>query len=347
MIYYSIICYFNEVDVKNNNILTKDNMKRSSGIYESIILIGLFYILWKFGLLDANFEKILMLATFICGIGFIAEKAYFKKKRQQIAKEYEVKETQENNELKTNGVNREEIIKEKTKEILEQPKYLEWTAGLFPVLIIIFIVRSFIVEPFNIPSGSMMPTLIEGDNILVKKYEYGLRVPVFNTQITEGNKVKRGDIIVFHYPMEPNIKYIKRAIGLPGDTIEYKNKELFVNGEKINRTQMENYKYPRINKTTLQFKEKLGDVEHQILIEPEASGTVTRLLKDDFLKNCKYDEDYIKCVIPEKSYYMMGDNRDASLDSRYWGFVPEENLVGKAVAIWSNFSDMSRVGSIK
>lgn len=322
-------------------------MKKSNGIIETVILVAIFLVLWKTGVLDASFEILLMSATIICGIFFVAEYLYFKKNRLKKAQEYFDKENKENEILKENGIDRTKIIEETFKEMKEQPSWLDWTAGLFPIIFIIFIARSFLYEPFTIPSGSMMPTLIKGDNILVNKYHYGLRLPVFDNKLTEGNKVERGDIIVFHYPLEHNVNYIKRAVGLPGDVIEYKNKELFINGEQIKREQMDNYQYPVEPVINLQFKENLGGVEHRILIDPNVSGTVKEVLTPKVLDYCEYAEEHIKCVVPENHYFMLGDNRDGSSDSRYWGMVPDKNLVGKAVYLWSNFGDMSRVGSIK
>ena len=322
-------------------------MEKSNGFKETVFLVVVFIILWKSGFLDTSFEIILSLGTFLCFIGFVAEHTYFKKKRIEKAKIYKEEETKANESLKTNGVNREQIIEEKTKDILKRPKYLDWTSDLFPLVFVIFIIRSFIVEPFTIPSGSMMPTLIKGDNILVSKYSYGVKLPVVWNTLIGGSDVKRGDIVVFHYPLEPRVNYIKRAIGLPGDTIEYKNKELFINGTKIVEEKMEDYTYPKEPKVTLQFNENLLGVNHRILIEPNASGTITKVLSKSASDNCEYAEEYVKCVVPKNEYFMMGDNRDGSLDSRYWGFVPEKNLVGKAFYIWSNWGDMSRFGSIK
>lgn len=322
-------------------------MQKSNGIIETILLVGGFIFLWKSGLLDTSFELLLLVSTILCLIGFIAEHVYFRKKRVLKAKEYEEKELKENELLKNKGIDRKELIEEEKKNILKVPKFLDWTTDLFPLIFVIFIIRSFFFEPFTIPSGSMMPTLIAGDNIIVNKSEYGFRLPVIGTKLTNGSDVKRGDIIVFHYPLEPKINYIKRAIGLPGDIIEYKEKELFLNGEKINRVTMENYKYPKESILNLQFKENLAGVEHRILIDPNLSGTISKVMSESAAKNCEYGVEYIKCVVPQGEYFMMGDNRDGSLDSRYWGFVPDKNLVGKAMYIWSNFSDMSRLGSIE
>ena len=322
-------------------------MQKSSGIVETVVLVIGFVFLWKSGLLDTSFELILLILTTLCLIGFIAEHTYFKKKRVLAAENYETKELKENEALKaSNGIDRKKQIEEEKKNILKRPKFLDWTADLFPLIFVIFVARSFLFEPFTIPSGSMMPTLIAGDNIIVNKFAYGFRLPVVDTKINEGGGVKRGDIVVFHYPLDHKVNYIKRAIGLPGDVIEYKNKELFVNGEQISKVAMENYNYPHEPIVNLQYKENLTGVEHRILIDPNLSGTITKVMSESASKNCQYDVEYIKCVVPSGEYFMLGDNRDGSLDSRYWGFVPEENLVGKAVYIWSNFGNMSRAGSI-
>jgi signal peptidase I len=321
-------------------------MQKTKGFIETLILVVVFIILWKSGILDTSFELLLLIATFTCLIGFLSEHFYFKKKRMVKAKEYEEKELKDNENLKNNGIDRKELIEEEKKEILKRPVFLDWTADLFPLIFVIFIIRSFFFEPFTIPSGSMMPTLIAGDNIIVNKFSYGFRLPVIDTKLTSGNDVKRGDIIVFHYPLDPKINYIKRAIGLPGDVIEYKNKDLFLNGKKVDRVSMENYTYPKEHIINAQYKENLDGVEHRILIDNNISGTISKVMSESAAKNCEYDVEYVKCVVPQGEYFMMGDNRDGSLDSRYWGFVPDKNLVGKAIFIWSNFGNMSRVGNI-
>jgi signal peptidase I len=223
----------------------------------------------------------------------------------------------------------------------DEPILVEYAKSFFPVILVVFLVRSFIVEPFKIPSGSMMPTLLAGDYILVNKYTYGLRVPILNNTFVEMNKPVRGDVIVFHYPPDTSIDYIKRVVGLPGDKIRYQDKQLQINGQTVVLEPTGDYEYVMSGlniMTAKQYREQLGNVSHDILIH-------------DVMVN--YDADAIgakfanneEIVVPAGHYLAMGDNRDNSSDSRVWGFVPENNLVGKAFFIWMNFDQGSRIGN--
>ena len=194
---------------------------------------------------------------------------------------------------------------------------IEYSRSFFPVLLLVLVVRSFLYEPFRIPSGSMIPTLLVGDFIFVNKYVYGLRLPVLNTRIIEIDSPQRGDVMVFRLPSDPRVNYIKRLVGLPGDTVVYENRRLYINGEQVPIEVMG--AYDRLTSPQLILaEEQLGEVSHQVLLEqlrPSREG---------------------RFAVPEGYYFLMGDNRDNSQDSRYVqvGFVPEENIVGKAVAIW-------------
>lgn len=228
------------------------------------------------------------------------------------------------------------------------PWYVEYSKSFFPVILLVFVVRSFIVEPFKIPSGSMMPTLLAGDYILVNKFTYGLRVPILNNVFYPIGKPKRGDVFVFHYPPEPTIDYIKRVIGLPGDKIQYHDKQLTINGQVINLTFVQPYQYelnvsddngnPRaVNVTASRLNEQLVTVKHDVLIHdimnqynPGSLGY--RLMQGETV------------IVPEGHYFAMGDNRDNSSDSRVWGFVSNEHLVGRAFFIWFNFNEWHRIG---
>ena len=199
----------------------------------------------------------------------------------------------------------------------------------FPILLLVFVIRTFLIEPFKIPSGSMMPTLIAGDFIAVNKFAYGLRLPVFNKLIYKTGSPQRGDVFVFHYPKDPSIDYIKRVIGLPGDTIRYDNKKLFINNQALPQSFIGNYEYQLNADLSLKAKEFLetnNNLSHSILIHDIPSET-------------------IEFTVPDGHYFAMGDNRDNSSDSRVWGFVPDHLLVGKAFVIWLNFNDFSRMGS--
>jgi len=203
-----------------------------------------------------------------------------------------------------------------------EPLLVEYAHSFFPVLLIVLLLRSFLVEPFRIPSGSMMPTLLVGDFILVNKYAYGIRLPVSHTKIIEVSEPQRGDIVVFRFPNDPSVDYIKRVVGLPGDRIAYYNKKLYVNGEPVSLKPLGRYVGAGDNKRyngALVYEETLGEVRHQILIMP-GRGSV--------------EGEY---VVPQGHYFVMGDNRDNSNDSRYWGPVPEANLVGRAFFIWMHW----------
>lgn len=219
-----------------------------------------------------------------------------------------------------------------------EPLAVEYSRSLFPVLLLVLLFRSFLFEPFKIPSGSMIPTLLIGDFIVVNKFSYGLRWPVLNRKfITIGNP-KRGDVAVFRYPVDPGINFIKRVIGLPGDSITYRDKQIFVNGEAVRNEPLGQFKSTDVKCSTprkdavLEY-ENIGRDGYDILLHSNSAG-----------RNGQW-------LVPEGHYFMMGDNRDRSNDSREWGFVPEENLVGRAVGIWLNFdfekgcADWSRVGN--
>ncbi|MBE9561678.1 MAG: signal peptidase I [Proteobacteria bacterium] len=207
------------------------------------------------------------------------------------------------------------------------PFIVDLAKSLFPVFLLVLLLRSFLVEPFRIPSGSMMPTLLVGDFILVNKFSYGIRLPVANKKVIEIDKPERGDVVVFRYPEDPKIPFIKRVVGLPGDQIEYVNKMLYVNGEPIVQ-QIDKPRYIGVgsgsNMTGSEQRiEYLSDeVSHDILINP---------------KRPEYQTKYNKLTVPDKAYFVLGDNRDNSKDSRFWGTVPEENLIGKAFFIWMNW----------
>ena len=210
------------------------------------------------------------------------------------------------------------------------PVLVEYSKSFFPVILVVFFIRSFIVEPFKIPSGSMMPTLLAGDFILVNKFTYGLRVPILNNTFIETSHPKRGDVFVFHYPPDPSIDYIKRVVGLPGDKIAYRDKQLYINGQKLPVSFAGDYQYvgSGLNMVNAKrYQEQLGDKKHDLLIEEN------RITIDGEVE------------VPAGHYFAMGDNRDNSSDSRVWGFVPEANLVGRAFFIWWNFDNFGRIGS--
>ncbi len=218
-----------------------------------------------------------------------------------------------------------------------EPMLVDYARSFFPVILAVLLFRTFLIEPFRIPSGSMMPTLLVGDFVLVNKFAYGLRLPVSDTKILNVGEPKRGDIAVFKYPLNPKEDYIKRIVGLPGDTISVHNEQLYVNGKPVPQKLIGPYSAP--DQTSLkmaqagamEYVEDLAGVKHQILEfppyerDPRTDGTWT---------------------VPKDCYFAMGDNRDDSADSRFWGCVPEKNLRGKAFVIWFSLADWHRIGTV-
>ena len=229
----------------------------------------------------------------------------------------------------------------------KEPWWVECGKSFFPVILIVFTLRSFLVEPFKIPSGSMVPTLLIGDFILVNKYTYGIRIPIINKKVIEVSEPRRGEVMVFRYPEDPSLDYIKRVVGLPGDRIAWIDKRLYINGAEATTRTLPDYLHPERIHYSKHFTEKLGETEHSILLEDDAPAAVPYAKSFPFQKNCHYNNGGVECTVPPGHYFMMGDNRDNSADSRVWGFVPEENIVGKAFFIWFNFSEPSRFGRLK
>ena len=229
-----------------------------------------------------------------------------------------------------------------------QPWWVEYSISFFPVILAVFVLRSFVLEPFKIPSGSMIPTLHVGDFILVNRYTYGLRLPIVNKKIIEINQPQRGDVIVFHYPGDLSVDYIKRVIGLPGDEIIYRYKRLWINGkmQPVERDGDYNYVERGVNFLhTERYRENLDGRGHVILVNPDRPPIhLNGVERFPRYEQCRYSEREMRCTVPVGHYFMMGDNRDNSRDSRYWGFVPDELIVGKAFLIWMNFNELKRVG---
>ncbi len=238
-------------------------------------------------------------------------------------------------------------VTEAQQRILAQPWWLDWTAGLFPVIIAVFFLRSFLFEPFKIPSGSMIPTLLVGDLILVNKFQYGVRLPVINLKITDGTPPQRGDVMVFRYPPKPSLDYIKRVVGVPGDEVAYLNKRLSINGQAIETKALPEFFDEDMMRYFKQYQEVLGEHKHGILNDDERPAFVSGADNFAFRENCRYSVEGVTCKVPQGHYFMMGDNRDNSLDSRYWGFVPDKNIVGKAFFVWMNFGNFKRIGAFQ
>jgi signal peptidase I len=233
------------------------------------------------------------------------------------------------------------------EKTLRAPWWVEYCVSFFPVILFVFVLRSFVVEPFRIPSGSMLPTLENGDMILVNKFEYGIRLPVVDRKIISLGEPNRGDVVVFRYQVDPSVDYIKRVVGVPGDVIEYRNKVLTINGQLIPHERDGDYFEPDRAAYVGQYHEQLGPVSHQILLNANAPQDFMPITHFPDFQDCAYLSDGIRCKVPAGHYFMMGDNRDNSLDSRYWGFVPDANIVGRAFFIWMNFGSPSRIGRFK
>lgn len=260
--------------------------------------------------MNFNFPLLLVIGTFVCGIVWLIDSLFFAPRRKRQRRE----------EAALSG---SKVVE---NEYSPDPWPVEYARSFFPVLLIVLVLRSFIVEPFRIPSGSMIPTLLIGDFILVNKFSYGVRLPVVHNKIIDSGSPKRGDVAVFRYPVDPRLDYIKRVVGLPGDKIEYhdRQKKLIVNGVEAPISVGEPYMDPlteQVGAGVLEREEDLLGVKHQILTTagPARAPKVWE--------------------VPEGHYFMVGDNRDRSADSRFWGFVPEENLVGKAFFVWLNYND--------
>jgi signal peptidase I len=301
---------------------------------------------WYTGLVEGNFALLLFLASLVTGLYWLAERFYFLPQRKAAAAALEANDAKRRSELQTLGISQVDgDIAEAKVRLLMQPWWLDWTAGLFPVIIVVFVMRSFLFEPFKIPSGSMIPTLLVGDLILVNKFTYGLRLPVLNIKVTDGTPPKRGDVMVFRYPPKPSLDYIKRVVGVPGDTVAYLNKRLTINGKAIETKALPEFFDEDAMRYFKQFEETLGDTPHRLLNDDERPAFVPGADPFEGKSGCTYTIEGVTCKIPDGNYFMMGDNRDNSLDSRYWGFVPDKNIVGKAFFVWMNFGNLKRIGS--
>ena len=239
------------------------------------------------------------------------------------------------------------LLRNRRAHDAKQPWWVEYSISFFPVILIVFLLRSFLVEPFKIPSSSMVPTLLVGDFILVNKYTYGIRLPVVNRKIVELGRPDRGDVMVFRFPEDPSLDYIKRVIGVPGDRVEYRNKRLSINGKPVPLRQVDDY----LSKERMQFSrryiETVNGVGHEILLDDDAPAALMPARAFPHAGNCNYNSSGLACTVPPGHYFIMGDNRDNSSDSRVWGFVPDENIVGKAFFIWLNLNELGRFGSFR
>lgn len=292
-----------------------------------------------------NFALILFVLSVLTGVLYVADKLVFARQRRansaRLLADFDGRNAVALARKEALVVQERQALEEGT---LRQPAWLEYTASFFPVIVLVFLLRSFLYEPFRIPSGSMLPTLEIGDLILVNKYEYGVRLPVINKKVIEIGSPQRGDVMVFRFPLNPSQDYIKRVVGLPGDRVEYVNKQLTINGQPVPLTKMEPFYDSERLAFYHQFLEKLGTVEHRIIVQEQAPAGIAGGYPNTHPGACQYSGTGIVCTVPPGHYFMMGDNRDNSEDSRFWGFVPEANIVGRAFFIWMNFSSIGRIG---
>ena len=270
-----------------------------------------------------NFALILFVLTAVTGVVWLVDRMLFASKRPEGARE---------------------------------PVLVEYSKSFFPVLLVVFLLRSFLAEPFKIPSSSMRPTLEVGDFILVNKFVYGIRLPIIEQKIVPLSDPKRGDVVVFRYPLNPSQDFIKRVIGVAGDVVEYRDKRVTVNGVPWPQEPNGTYSYLeglRFETLERAIERTDGDAArtHTIGINAQAQPVYPSNVRPfSGRENCDYNERGFKCRVPAGHYFMMGDNRDNSDDSRYWGFVPDDHIRGRAFFIWFNWDDIAsfafkRVGS--
>jgi len=303
---------------------------------------------WFLGFWTGDFALLLFVLTLVTSAFWLAERLHFKPRREAAAAALERQTAARRAELDKLGIEKVDgDVAEARARLLMQPWWLDWTAGLFPVILVVFLLRSFLFEPFKIPSGSMIPTLLVGDLILVNKFDYGIRLPVINKKIIAVHEPQRGDVMVFRYPLDPREDYIKRVVGLPGDVVTYNDQKLTINGKPVATQPLGEFYDDDSLRYSPMFMEHLGKVEHKILVDPKRQAYYGPDPHTFPLhQNCTYTVDGVTCKVPPGHYFMMGDNRDNSQDSRYWGFVPDANIVGKAFFVWMNFSDLGRIGPI-
>ncbi len=293
-----------------------------------------------------NFALILFVLTVATGIVWFLDVFYLSKQRRARADAALAEFDARNARLAAAGMPQDAGARSAIAEpLLKQPTWVEYSGSFFPVIALVFVLRSFLFEPFKIPSSSMVPTLQIGDLILVNKFTYGIRLPVVNKKIIDINTPQRGDVMVFKYPKDISLDYIKRVVGVPGDRVEYRNKKLSINGKDVSYKQLPDYLDEEHLTYSKQFEENLTGVPHRILNDDRAPGYVPN--PDAFPRKelCSYNSEGFVCTVPAGHYFMMGDNRDNSLDSRYWGFVPDEYIVGKAFFVWMNLGNLKRIGS--
>jgi len=302
---------------------------------------------WYLGQWQGNFALLLFILTAVTFVYWLAERYKFKPERDAAAARLQADDQARRAQLAAQGISQVDgNVEEARARLLMQPWWLDWTAGLFPVICVVFLMRSFLFEPFKIPSGSMIPTLVVGDLILVNKFHYGVRLPVINKKIVDNHNPERGDVVVFRYPVNPSIDYIKRVVAVPGDEVAYINKRLSINGKPVETLPLAEYYDDDSMKYAEQYSERLGPLHHRIIIDKERPPYIPEpsIESFPFRDQCRYSGEGVVCKVPAGHFFAMGDNRDNSQDSRFWGFVPDDNIVGKAFLVWMNFGNLKRIG---
>ncbi len=312
------------------------------------LALGAYAVGWYLDKWTGNFSLLLFILSVVTFVYWLAERFHFLPQRQSAAAALVAADAERRAKWAAQGLKADVNDVESARQaLLRQPWWLDWTAGLFPVIVVVFLLRSFVFEPFRIPSGSMVPTLLVGDLIVVNKFHYGIRLPVINKKIMANHEVQRGDVIVFRFPKNPSIDYIKRVVGVPGDVVAWRNQRLYLNGQEV-ETAVQGPFYDRSStRSRTRYTEKLGSVAHDMLVERDMLPIIPPDPTVPFADQCQHSVEGVTCKVPAGHYFMMGDSRDNSEDSRFWGFVPDANIVGKASAVWMHFWDFSRIGGIR
>ena len=299
-----------------------------------------------------NFALILFVLTVATGIIWFLDVFYLARQRRARAQAALAEFDARNARLAADGVKADTSGRAAlAASMLRQPTWIEYSGSFFPVIALVFFLRSFLFEPFKIPSSSMVPTLQIGDLILVNKFTYGVRLPVINKKIIDVNEPQRGDVMVFKYPKDISLDYIKRIVGVPGDKITYRTKRLTINDKELSYIRLPDYLDEQQLSYFQQYQENLSGRAHNILVDERVPSGVFNPENFPGRELCTYSTDGFTCTVPDGQYFLMGDNRDNSLDSRYWGFVSEQYIVGKAFFVWMNLnnfpSNLKRIGSFQ
>jgi signal peptidase I len=294
-----------------------------------------------------NFALILFILSVVTGIAWVVDRFALAPRRAAVARA-----ALDDFDRRAHAPGGDAAALARERAVLEErvtapPAWVEYTASFFPVLLAVFLLRSFVAEPFKIPSSSMRPTLEVGDFILVNKFAYGIRLPIIEQKVIAIGEPQHGDVVVFRYPLDPSVDYIKRVIGLPGDVVEYRDKKLTVNGKPLPQRPdgtygwLEGLRFEETQKVDETADAGGAPVAYTTAQNPQALPVQPANVRAfPGRENCEYNERGFVCKVPAGNYFMMGDNRDFSDDSRYWGFVPDANLRGRAFFIWFNWDDI-------